>query len=535
MSEFEIEAVPVPPGIMIERDVIVEMRDRTKLYLNVYRPDKPGQFPVIMSFSPYGKDSSPQEWVERLKSFSEMGLSVGKLRVSRLTPFEAPDPAFWVPYDYVVIHVDVRGFGKSEGERGSLRIWNKAEVQDYYEMIEWAGRQKWSNGRVGLHGVSYLAIAQYYAASTNPPHLKAIIPWEGFSDQYRDTCFPGGIPESNFHAYWEKRYLGKTFDESALAAFLDPVTNQSMLKTSPQLEKIKVPALICATWSDHGLHSRGGFEAFGRISSRKRWLYTHGRRKWEEYYSDEGLKHQKKFLDYFLKGVDNSIMDEPRVRLEVRETLNDYQVRHENEWPMARTVYKKLYLDAEAGTLNLNKAGRAGKVSYDSADGGAVFGITFDDDTELSGHMKMKMWVSTREADDIDLFTNLEKLDAAGNTVYFNGMNAYEKGNVARGWLRVSQRTLDKKMSTPWRPFLKHQGEKKLKPDEIVAVEIEILPSSTLFRKGETLRVTIQGKDPIAHPLIKYERLVNKGAHTIYTGDKYDSYLLVPVIPPQTR
>ena len=119
MSEYKLEVVPPPEGIVAEKDVFVRMRDGIKLCVNVYRPDKPGIFPVIMSLSPYGKDKSPQEWGEKLKSFAETGLSMGKFCVSPLTPFEGPDAAFWVSNDYVVIHVDVRGFGKSEGGRRS--------------------------------------------------------------------------------------------------------------------------------------------------------------------------------------------------------------------------------------------------------------------------------------------------------------------------------------------------------------------------------------------------------------------------------
>ncbi|MFC1891297.1 CocE/NonD family hydrolase, partial [Thermodesulfobacteriota bacterium] len=428
-------------------------------------------------------------------------------------------------------HVDVRGFGKSEGEIGSIRKWNEAEVLDYYDTIEWAGKQAWSNGNVGLHGVSYLAIAQYYAASLNPPHLKAINPWEGVSDQYRDTCFPGGIPEVNFHVGWEVRYLNRKFDETTLAATLDSVVNQSMLKTAPQLDKINVPALICATWSDQGLHCRGGFEAFKRISSSHKWLYTHGRRKWEEYYSDEALKYQKQFFDYFLKGTENGMLDTPRVRLEIRETIIDYKVRDENQWPIARTEYKKLYLDSKTGSLTINEVNPARKISYDSTSERIEFDFKFDEDTELSGHMKLRLWVSAEDADDMDLFVGVEKLDADGKEVYFNGMNGYLKGIVTRGWMRVSQRELDLKESTPWQPFLKHQGEQKMKPHEIVDVEIEILPSSTIFRKGEILKLTVQGRDMITHPQTKYTRLVNNGIHSIYTGGEYDSHLLIPLIP----
>jgi uncharacterized protein len=210
-------------------------------------------------------------------------------------------------------------------------------------------------------------------------------------------------------------------------------------------------------------------------------------------------------------------------------------VRYENEWPLARTEYKKLYLDT-GGTLNLEEVKRQGKVSYDSADGKAEFDLTFDQDTELTGHMKLRLHVSAEEANEMDLLVGVKKIGTNGEEVRFFGtaMSAYIKGMVARGWLRISQRELDEEKSTPWQPYLKHQGEKRLKPGEIVPVEIEILPSSTLFRKGERLRLVVQGKDLIEGPpwgWLGYRQLANKGVHSIYAGGEYDSHLLVPVIP----
>jgi predicted acyl esterase len=187
--------------------------------------------------------------------------------------------------------------------------------------------------------------------------------------------------------------------------------------------------------------------------------------------------------------------------------------------------------------LSFDEVEEQGKISYDSAEGKAEFDLAFDRDTELTGHMKLKLWVSADDADEMDLIVGVKKLDGNGEEVHFFGtaMSAYVKGMVARGWLRVSQRELDEEKSTPWQPILKHQGEKRLRPGEIVPVEIEILPSSTLFRKGERLRLVVQGKDLIEGPpwgWLGYNRLANKGAHTIYAGGKYDSHLLVPVIPP---
>jgi predicted acyl esterase len=129
----------------------------------------------------------------------------------------------------------------------------------------------------------------------------------------------------------------------------------------------------------------------------------------------------------------------------------------------------------------------------------------------------------------------IEKIDRTGDLVPFQFFGNHEDGAVALGWLRVSHRELDPEKSKPYQPILKHQREIKLKPGEIIPVEIEILPSSTLFEKGEKLRVVVQGSDIYNYPEEYHSDghtdTVNKGQHVIFTGGKYDSHLLVPVIP----
>lgn len=429
-----------------------------------------------------------------------------------------------------------------------------------FYLIEWAAGQPWSNGNVGMTGVSALASHQYYAASHQPvpPALKAIIPWESQTDRYRDITFWGGIPETNFSrslgpfkANVEKMPPAQA--AKAWAAAMDPVANQNLLQGAPRLDLITIPTLICASWSDKGLHTRGTFEAFRRIPSKEKWLFTHGGKKWERYYSEAGLAYQKRFFDRYLKGMNNGWEETPRVRLEVRETRDEYVVRHEKEWPLARTQYKKLYLDSQMTSLSAQPV-KEGRVAYHSTWGGsATFGITFDEDTEVTGYMKVKLWVAAEDADDMDLFVTVRKFagpcdadspvcqalqevtgktqPARGNEIQFRGMNGHYADMAARGQMRVSQRELDDGLSTEYQPVQKFKGERKLKPGEIVPVEIAILPSSTSFRKGESLSLTIQGYAPVDHPLLFYDWLINKGRHIIYTGEKYDSYLQVPVIP----
>jgi predicted acyl esterase len=535
--------IPTPGGMVIEKDVMVTMRDGVRLTSNIYRPDKPGRLPVILAMTPYGKDQTPpmfsadgspapssySPYVDRVYAF---GADVGHMKISVLTPWEGPDPAFWVQNNYVVIIVDRRGGFKSQGKPPSPA----QQGDDIFQMIEWAAAQAWSTGNVGMIGVSALASNQYYTASHQPPppHLKAIVPWEGQMDLYRDSTFWGGIPETNFLQRDVKAAIENMPIDQATkiwAAAIDPIGQQSLIQGAAKVELIKVPALICASWSDKGLHSRGTFEAFRRIGSADKWLYTHGGKKWERFYSEDGLGYQKKFFDYYLKGMENGWRDTPRVRLEVRETRDEYAVRFEKEFPLARTQYTKLYLDAQNGSLSPQPAKQA-KVAYNPTQGGdASFAMTFDKDTELTGYMKVKLWVSAKDADDMDLFVAVKKFDAQGNEVQFRGMNGFGGDMVAKGQMRVSLRELDDNLSTPWQPVQKFHGEKKLAPGEVASVEIALLPSSTLFRKGQSLRLYIQGRHPVIQPLLFYTALINKGQHTIYTGGKNDSYLQVPIIP----
>jgi putative CocE/NonD family hydrolase len=297
------------------------------------------------------------------------------------------------------------------------------------------------------------------------------------------------------------------------------------------LPAIEVPALVAATWSDQGLHSRGSFNGFRQISSEQKWLFTHGRSKWETYYSDEALQTQLDFFDHFLKQLDNGFDERPAVRLEVRERLEEYTVREEDEWPIARTEYRQLFLDADGG-LTTTAPTSESLVNYDPADGRAEFEFVFDEDTELSGHMALRLWVSTDAGDDLDLFVGVEKRDADGAPVRFFAKTGYTEGPVAMGWLRVSERELDEELSRPWQPVLAHERARPVDPGEVVPVDIEILPSSTLFRAGESLVLVVQGRDLFEHPALAHDRTVNEGTHTLHTGGAYDAHLLVPVVPP---
>ena len=316
----DIKVVDPPSDVLVTWNVPIVVRDGTTLRANVFRPQGTGRVPVIMSVHPYGKDRIPA------KTPSGRGLNFQyrmfpqpeSIRFSRWTSWEAPDPAVWVPRGYAVVNVDMRGAGESEGIG---ELMSEQEAGDYYDAIEWAGTQPWSSGKVGLDGVSYLAISQYGVAALQPPHLAAICPWEGFSDLYRDFARPGGVREDGFTILWTKgvkalgRFPVSIRDEVVARAELDDWYRSRQ----PRLEEIRTPMLVCASFSDQSLHTRGSFELFRRAGSSQKWVYTHRGGKWSTYYSQAATEVRARFFDHFLKDADNGWPREPRVRLAVHD------------------------------------------------------------------------------------------------------------------------------------------------------------------------------------------------------------------------
>lgn len=533
-----IDASDLKSDMIIEKDVWITTRDGTRLSANIFRPKASGPVPIVMAFTAYDKNKGPKLYPKLLRNSLKADFDLGRIPVSEWTSWEGPDPAFWVPQGYAVVYVDSAGFASSEGEPSTL---SERDRDYFYDAIQWAGEQEWSNGNVGLNGVSYLAISQWVAASGNPPALKAIIPWEGQSDAYREVLYHGGIPENAFTSFWIRKMRsganGAPLPHPLIFNFAHQrpnlmrwVQQRPSTTSGIDLPRIDVPALIAATWSDQGLHTRGSFEGFKTISSKQKWLYTHGRSKWDVYYSDEALATQKAFFDHFLKGKDNGWDKREPVRVEVRESLSEYSVYEAADWPIPGTQYRELYLDADDGKLAIEARPQASEARYDALTGALTFDLEFEEDTELTGNMKLKLWVAVDEGDDMDLFVGVRKFDAEGREVTFFAKTGYTKGPVAMGWLRASQRALDEERSTLWQPVLAHEDATPLTPGEIVPVEIEILPSSTLFKAGETLQLVIQGRDLFDHPALAHGYPVNQGMHTVYAGGEFDSHLLIPVI-----
>jgi len=364
----------------------------------------------------------------------------------------------------------------------------------------------------------------------------AMMPWEGFSDPYREKYFHGGIPETSRTLKWQLRNLNsdtRVEDMTAMAQTHYMYDDYWASKVA-DLSQIEAPAYVVSSWSDTGFHTRGTLRAYKAISSKQKWLEIHGRKKWDYFLQDDCIERQMQFFDYFLKGVKNEVPNWPKVRLEVRDAFYEGTFRAEKEFPLTRTDYQKFYLNAASKSLGIAPVSAESKSTYDPRDDNqqAYFDVVFEKQTELTGYMKLHLWVSPIASDDMDIFVGVEKYNLKGDRVGFAFSDTHDDGSAALGWLRVSHRELDTNQSTPEQPYYLHRRELRLAEGVPVPVEIEIWASSTRWLAGEKLRLIVQGGDMQKNPPTRQRHVSarNKGQHVIHTGGQYDSYLLVPVI-----
>ncbi len=523
---------PAAGSLSVLRDLPVVVRDGATLRVNVVLPAGPGRFPVLMSAHPYGKDNLPKRRGRgyRVSFLYRVLRQSDPVRFSALTGWEAPDPAWWAAQGYAVVNCDLRGAGTSEG---SASLLSDQEGEDVCDLIEWAAAQPWSTGAVGMLGVSYLAISQWKAAALQPPSLKAICPWEGFTDAYRDLMRPGGIREDGFVRLWS-RGLRRVRQRYRLTAqqHRHPLRDEWWRGLVPALERITAPALICGSFSDNNLHSRGSFRGWEGVSSSDRFLYTHRGGKWASFYSPEARAAQLRFFDRYLRRHD--VPAPPRVRLEVRESRDVItSVREEDSWPLDRTEWRPLYLTA-AG-LATAPPSATGHMTFDMRSRGACWEWTATADTEITGPMSLRLWVEAHGADDIDLFAGVEKW--RGRTyIPFEGSYGFGRDRITTGWLKASLRALDEQSSRPFDPVPTFSHRQPLAPGQVVPVDVALGPSATFFKAGETLRLVVAGRwlwprNPLTGQFPAAYQKGPKGRCTLHWGPHHQARLLVPIAP----
>ena len=583
-------------GILRFRDVKIPLQNGSHVYADVFRPDKAGHFPVVMNCGVYGRafhhhsicDEADSEAHEEKEQLYFQGNSDGLIFENH----ETVNTADWVPHDYVVVRVDGPGTGKSPGK---LAPWGFGTAEAYRDAIEWAGGQPWSNGNVGLWGLSYYAMTQHAAASLQPSHLKAMIAIGTDVDMYEEVVYTGGVLNEEFFPFWFKAGVlaavcgeadavdfmaiarAAPFKDSNVPAIFGP---RSEVFVSPDMSGVKVPLWVvaCNTHPAH-LHQLGSSEAYLATNTTDKKIDF-----WEDWftrsYSATALADHRAFFDHWLKGIDNGIMKKPPVRLDIRAGDGCSYLLEEDEWPIARTNYVKWYLDASPSDwkgdewrndfLRLStvepdeerRADYSAEIPLETRTGpnsallpvappSALFawktGISFisdpvTEDMVFAGYSKAKLWVSST-SEDMDIFVSLRVLDEQDREVDYAGPATMGMSTkhypLAKGWLKVSHRKKDEARSTGY--TVKHTHLKAdyapLESGEVVPVEVEIIPNAALIRKGHRIRLDIQPFDGFDHGTRHaYDPSYHDAArNVIYTGPDHQSYIQLPIVPERQR
>lgn len=504
-------------GMRIDRNVPVQVAEGVNIRVDVFRPEAATEpLPVLLCWGPYGKHHT--------KDIPGDGIEPGW--TSKYTAFEAADPLYWTRQGYALVVADARG---SWGSDGDLYAHEVREIDDVVQTIEWCGTQEWSSGRVGMSGVSYLAETQWLAAARRPAHLVAINPWEGFTNAYSDHSFHDGIPEVSFTKFFAEGLTGLHRVEDPFAEAQEhPLLDDYWQGRIPDLENIVVPAFVVASWSDHGLHSRGTLRGFERISSEQKWLDVHGGKKWRYYYRPDAVDRARQFFDTFLKeDAANEVSDWPKARLQILDTEGPVIIERD-AWPPRDRLERSVYLRAD-GTFG-DVSAEPATFSYPAKDGSVVFDWAVDEELVILGGMQLRLWLSVEGWDDADLFVRVEKILSTGETKTYNYFSVREDGPLALGWLRASHRV---ETDEVWSTDLPHDRELKIPAGAVVPVTVDIWPTGDLVRPGETLRITIQGHDfmPVVNGMGQRHDVFTDGVVSIHTGAGRDSSLFIPYLP----
>lgn len=569
-------------GIVKMTDVQIPTRDGSYVCADVFRPADGGNYPVVMNQGFYGKSfdhgciGSEEEAVA--KEVLEDRYFSGNPDGLQYENHESVDSAVWVPKGFVCIRVDARGVGNSPGLQAPFSV---QQAEDYYDAIEWAGTQPWSNGNVGLWGMSYLAITQHTVASLQPPHLKAMIALGTDADLYNEAIYGGGLFGEGFWLWWRKAMAGTNFigerretdwlAQVLATPFNDPAAYGpgGSIFMRPEIERATAPVWIVGPQTGVVIHQAGSSETFIRSTGAKAKKFDFADAWFTHSYKQSTITEHMAFFDHWLKGADNGVMDGAPVRVQVRTGNGGHYVSEETEWPIARTTYPRWYLDAAPADWSDGRRTDFGRIveavpteahsaSYDAhLDRGHPIpaptghaggtprwstGITFisdplTQDMVLAGYMKVGLWVSATST-DMDLFVSLRVIDENDREIRYESLvppvdptNIHPTGH---GLLKVSHRAIDDTRSTDYWPVHTHleADYQPLAPGEIVAVEVGLNPSSAVIRKGCRLRIDVQPYSPAGIPDRAYDESYHVGVtNTVYTGPDHPSYLQLPVVP----
>ncbi|WP_019554971.1 CocE/NonD family hydrolase [Propionispira raffinosivorans] len=538
-------AASIVQDLVFDRDVAVTLRDGVRIYADIYRPaniEEP--IPAIIAWSPYGKHDG-------YINFEDFPYRAGvpQRKLSGLEKFEAPDPNWWCPRGYAIVNPDIRGAYKSEGK---MAIWDRQEGEDGADLIEWIASQEWCNGKIGTAGTSWLGVGQWFIAAERPPHLAAIAPWEGMGDVYRFCFGDGGIPDAAFISWLMKNTPSETCIEDIVAMVdLHPDFNAYWARKRAAVEQIDVPVYANMSWGGK-LHGMGFFDAWHRLTTKDSWLRLACDLEWPGFYDNKHQEDLRRFFDYFLKGQENGWRATPPVRLTVVDFANnDIIDRPEREFPIARAMPIDFFLNAENLSLQ-ETCPETATVKYDAETGESHFDFTFAKVVELNGYPELHLFVEAEGSDDADIFVRLTKLSSKGEpqgrilipkeepeyNAIWDEVEVFTTG-VGRslycydgpwGRIRASRRGF---ITNPREIPKYNSAEERLSPGEVAEIKLTLAPTAMMIHPGETLRLTISGKNLVAWQLpggANPVALRNQGKHVLHTGGARPSRVILPII-----
>jgi len=541
--------------VRLEKDIYVTMRDGVKVCVDVYRPDAPGKFPALYASSPYQKDL------------------VYLPAVSTYHMRETNDIEWFVRRGYIYVNADVRGTGKSV--EGVWKYYSQEEKNDHYDLIEWMAVQSWCNGKVGMIGESYYGVTQWLAAKAQPPHLATVIPFDAGADKYREGVYHGGILSMGFVTWWHfnlranhRLDLPGPHPPNIMSWDLvyevleHPTYDAFWEERAADFKKIRCPVYSIGIWHKVGLHLRGNLMAYEELDVPKKLLVCHGDVVGDEMAVFNSLELRLEMLrwyDHWLKGNDTGIMEEPPVRLFIRNS--DYGYRDEYEWPLARARYATFYLHpGPTGAVDsLNDGGLSPdepqqenssfEFEYPNPEWGGWSGIgtarfekgfphptkkilTFcseplTEDLEVTGPIILILYASSTE-NDMDIYMRL--VDQLPDAQQQPDLLPPRGRILTRGWLKASHREKDTKLSKEYRPFYTHKNPSPIAPGEVYRFEIEVWPTSNIFKAGHRIRLDISNGDSPAFDFGGHHFGIKMGRDTVYHDKSRPSHIKLPVI-----
>jgi uncharacterized protein len=556
-------------SMKVEKNLYVPMRDGVHLAIDVYRPDVQGKFPALLAISTYGKETQ----VLPIPSVPERGTAPWDGNI------EAGDSPYIVGRGYAHVIADCRGTGYSEGEslgvtgRGSG--WQKDTPPDEYDLVEWIAQQPWCDGNVGMMGVSQFGAAQTRAAIQQPPHLKAIAPFEFHIDLYRDSCYHGGVHcgfghevyngGGQYTSGWAPRHVvsemmkkkpKEEFDrllERALSdrdiqrytvlyhllkypyknpghfdVMLNPFDGPFYREKSAytKLDAIKIPVYAGNFWGSPSF-TRGAIDLYAGLSAPKKLIMVpydlFHPRPWRSFH-DTILR----WYDHWLKGINTGMMDEPPVKLWVTGA-NTW--REEDEWPLPATQWAKFYLRSWEG-LSLEPELHHDEpdcymqqplfVSY-KRDSLKYLTPPLSENLSVIGPLSLQMHAAIDQDD-----TNWQVVVSDAGE---GGVNQV----LTQGWLKASHKRVDPEKSRPGEPYHPHQEAEPVAPGEICEYSIGLAPMAHVFKSGHRIQVEILSidsiRDPGQHHGVFHLPISRTTLHKVYRDSRHLSHLLMPVIP----